>query len=102
MKIRVVAPDCPNQLLAVPQSFSNIRYNLYYIVGDTNGSLLWDLFRDVIHDPSQAQIDCHKPKPILLDTGEITFPYPWQPKIIPLQMFAVGQLVIIGVPAEFS
>ncbi len=70
--------------------------------GDTKGNLLWDLVRDIIKDPSDKQVKCHHPKPILLDTGEITFPYPWQPSIIPLQILAVGQLIIIGVPAEFT
>ncbi len=70
--------------------------------GDTTGNKLFELIRDVIKDPSPEQIKCHKPKPILLDTGEITFPYPWQPAILPLQILAVGQLVIIGVPAEFT
>ena len=70
--------------------------------GDTHGNLLWKLVSDIIHDPSPEQVACQKPKPILLDTGEMDFPYPWQPQIIPLQILAVGQLVIIAVPAEFT
>ena len=30
------------------------------------------------------------------------FPYPWAPKIVPLQIFKVGQLVLIAVPGEFT
>ena len=39
--------------------------------------------RDALHDPSAEQVKCHAPKPILLDTGEMDFPYPWQPVIMP-------------------
>ena len=35
-------------------------------------------------------------------TGSIDIPYPWQPKIIPIQLLRVGQLVIIAVPGEFT
>ena len=41
---------------------------------------------------------CQHPKPILLNTGGINFPAPWEPRILPLQIFRVGQLIIIGVP----
>lgn len=57
--------------------------------------------RDFLKKPSEEQVECHHPKPILLDTGEMDFPYPWQPKILPIQILRVGQLVILGVPAEF-
>ena len=70
--------------------------------GDTKDNPFWNFVRDLLHDPTPAQIKCHAPKPILLDTGYITIPYPWQPSILPLQLLRVGQLVIIGVPAEFT
>lgn len=71
------------------------------LLGDTSGNAFWKLVRDALKDPSPEQVQCHSPKPILLDTGEMNFPYPWQPRCIPLQLLRVGQLVIIGVPAEF-
>lgn len=58
--------------------------------------------RDFLAKPSKEQIECHRPKPILLNTGEMDKPYPWQAKIVPIQLLRVGQLVIIGVPAEFT
>ena len=58
--------------------------------------------RDVLHDPSAEQVKCHAPKPILLDTGEMDFPYPWQPVIMPLQIMTIGQLALIAVPGEFT
>ena len=45
--------------------------------GDDNGTLFWKVVRSFIHLPSKAQNECHAPKPILLDTGNINFPYPW-------------------------
>ena len=30
------------------------------------------------------------------------YPYPWVPKIVPLQVLRVGQLFILAVPAEFT
>ena len=56
----------------------------------------------MLHDPSPEQVACQHPKPILLDCGEITEPYAWQPSILPAQLVRVGDLVIIAVPAEFT
>lgn len=55
-----------------------------------------------LSDPTPEQIKCQYPKPILLNVGGINLPSPWEPSILPLQMFRVGQLVLIGVPGEFS
>lgn len=52
--------------------------------------------------PSKEQAACHYPKPILLNTGETHFPYEWQPTVVELQVFRVGQVFIVGVPAEFT
>ncbi|WP_457824642.1 neutral/alkaline non-lysosomal ceramidase N-terminal domain-containing protein, partial [Staphylococcus aureus] len=36
-----------------------------------------------------------QPKPVLLDVGEITIPYPWSPNIVDVQTLRVGQLLLI-------
>lgn len=72
------------------------------LLGDVSGNPFWALVRDIIAAPTQEQTNCHSPKPILLNTGDITFPYPWQPRILPVQLLRIGQLVIAGVPAEFT
>ena len=59
------------------------------------------LIRNTINKPTDEDIACHHPKPILLPTGDMNFPYAWQPRILPLQLLRIGQLIIIGVPAEF-
>lgn len=45
---------------------------------------------------------CHAPKPILLSTGEITFPYAWQPKVVDIGMIRIGDFNILAVPGEFT
>lgn len=48
-------------------------------------------------------IECHKPKPILLATGQLHFPVgPWQPHIVPTTLFKIGNLFLAGVPGEFT
>jgi hypothetical protein len=61
--------------------------------GDTQGSSLWRLVRDLISTPSQDQQACHAPKPILLNTGYLKQPYPWQPDVTELSMLRLGNVV---------
>ena len=70
--------------------------------GSTTPNRFWNLIRDFISKPSQEMIDCHKPKPILLSTGQMNFPYQWQPTILPTQVFKLGNVLIAGLPAEFT
>ncbi|KAF2297048.1 hypothetical protein GH714_016063 [Hevea brasiliensis] len=70
--------------------------------GDDKGNAFWELVRDVLKAPSQDQINCQRPKPILLDTGEMKEPYDWAPSILPVQILRIGQLVILSVPSEFT
>ncbi|XP_069125052.1 uncharacterized protein [Argopecten irradians] len=69
---------------------------------DTTDNAFWDAIRNFIKKPSAEQVACHHPKPILLDTGEMTFPYAWQPSIVDVQILRIGQLAILAVPAEFT
>lgn len=70
--------------------------------GDDAGNPFWRLIRNLLKNPDKEQIDCQHPKPILLDTGEMTQPYDWAPSILPIQMLRIGQLVILSVPGEFT
>ncbi|KAJ9698585.1 hypothetical protein PVL29_007582 [Vitis rotundifolia] len=70
--------------------------------GDDQGNPFWRLVRNVLKTPDEVQRDCHHPKPILLDTGEMTKPYDWAPSILPIQILRIGQLVILSVPGEFT
>lgn len=70
--------------------------------GDLNGTTFWRLVRDFLHVPTEAQKACQAPKPILLDTGAVTLPYAWQPAIVEISVFRVGQFVILCVPGELT
>lgn len=41
------------------------------------GNAFWSFVRNLLKTPNKSQIDCHLPKPILLDTGEMNDPYDW-------------------------
>lgn len=47
-------------------------------------------------------VKCQDPKAILLAVGEMKFPYQWAPDIIPTQLLRIGDVVIVGLPAEFT
>ncbi|KAB5577675.1 neutral/alkaline nonlysosomal ceramidase-like protein [Coniochaeta sp. 2T2.1] len=68
--------------------------------GPDNTSPVWRVVRHLLKEPSPAQQLCHGAKPILLDVGEITTPYQWTPNIVDVQVFRVGQLLIIVSPGE--
>ncbi|KAL2468159.1 Neutral ceramidase [Forsythia ovata] len=70
--------------------------------GDTEINEFWKKVRDAIKEPSQYQVDCQKPKTVLLDTGEMFWPYAWAPAILPIQILRLGKLVILSVPGEFT
>lgn len=68
--------------------------------GSPNANPVWSVVSGFIHEPSTEQIACHHSKPILLDVGETTNPYLWTPNIVDVQLFRVGQLIIIVSPGE--
>ncbi|XP_022563463.2 neutral ceramidase 1 isoform X1 [Brassica napus] len=70
--------------------------------GDDKGNPFWRMVRNALKTPHKKQMDCHYPKPILLDTGEMTKPYAWAPSILSLQILRIGKLFILSVPGEFT
>lgn len=61
---------------------------------------VWKAARFFLHQPSDAQIDCQRPKPILLDVGATTKPYQWTPNIVDIQLLRIGSLIMIIAPGE--
>lgn len=55
-----------------------------------------------VFNMSEELIACHAPKPILLPTGEIENPWPWQPEIVPLQLLRLGNVILVGLPSEVT
>jgi hypothetical protein len=49
--------------------------------------------RDFLSPPSPQQQACHAPKPILLNTGLIRQPYPWQPDVTEVSVMRLGNFV---------
>ncbi|CAE7146577.1 unnamed protein product [Rhizoctonia solani] len=69
----------------------------------TSQNPLWEIVKSVVTaPPSEEQKACHYPKPILLNTGYANTPYPWQPSIVDIQIFRVGQLVMLIFPGELT
>jgi neutral ceramidase len=66
----------------------------------TNTSPVWRVVSGLLKEPTEGQVSCHTPKPILLDVGEVSEPYQWTPNIVDIQTFRVGQLTIILSPGE--
>ncbi|KAH9906653.1 Neutral/alkaline nonlysosomal ceramidase [Xylariomycetidae sp. FL2044] len=66
----------------------------------SNTSPVWRLVSGALKEPSEQQRACHGAKPILLDVGEVSNPYQWTPNVVDVQVFRVGQLVIIVSPGE--
>lgn len=63
---------------------------------------LWDAAKNFVLPASREQQECHYPKPILLSTGEMSFPYEWQPSVVSTHLATVGDVAIACVPGEFT
>ncbi|KAM8775017.1 neutral ceramidase isoform 2-T2 [Rhynchonycteris naso] len=71
--------------------------------GTTVSDPFWDTLRDqILGRPSDEIKECHKPKPVLVHTGELSKPHPWHPDIVDVQMITLGSLAITAVPGEFT
>lgn len=70
--------------------------------GTVSDNLFWNAVRDFVAEPSPQDIICHGKKPILLATGRAVYPYAWQPTIVPLQVFAIGDVMMFGLPGELT
>lgn len=77
-----------------------------FVQGDNSSqpqNPFWEIVKGAVTpDPPPEQIACQFPKPILLDTGYAHVPYNWSPDTVDIQMFRVGQLVILVMPGELT
>jgi neutral ceramidase len=69
--------------------------------GQRETNPLWNIATYTLTPPTQADIDCQAPKPILLKQSGFD-PYPWTPEVLPTSIVKVGQLVLLAVPGEFT
>lgn len=70
--------------------------------GDTSGNPMWDAVTNFLSPPTADDIACHSPKPILLMPGGASRPYQWVPRILPTQIFTIGDAVLVSLPGEFT
>jgi len=75
---------------------------LNFTQGTTTGNPFWDKVRDVLSTPTEEEIACQAPKPILFNTGDMDRPYAWEPSTLPIQVLRVGSLFIAVPPSEFT
>ncbi|KAH8785105.1 Neutral/alkaline nonlysosomal ceramidase [Diaporthe sp. PMI_573] len=66
----------------------------------SNTSPVWRVVSGFLKEPSDEQRACQGSKPILLDVGEVNKPYAWTPNVVDVQVFRVGQLLIVVSPGE--
>ncbi|XP_043667870.1 neutral ceramidase [Vespula pensylvanica] len=70
--------------------------------GTTTTNPFWNAVRNFLATPTEEDIHCHGAKPILFATGRMQFPYEWQPRIVSTQVALIGNVIIAGVPGEFT
>lgn len=77
--------------------------SLNFTQGTTVSDPFWDNIRDqLLGKPSDEIKECHKPKPVLIHTGELSKPHPWHPDIVDVQIITLGSLAITAIPGEFT
>ncbi|XP_067100975.1 neutral ceramidase [Osmerus mordax] len=77
--------------------------DLNFTQGAVEGDPFWDGIRDsLLGPPSNETQDCHWPKPILFNTGEMNWPLPWHPQIVDVQMITIGPLAVVAIPGEMT
>lgn len=70
--------------------------------GENHTNPFWNFLGQFIIKPTEEQIACQYPKPILLDVG-LAKPYPWVPSILPFQLFVIGKdVAIMAEPGEMT
>ncbi|XP_068615020.1 neutral ceramidase [Brachionichthys hirsutus] len=77
--------------------------DLNFTQGSVEGDPFWDGIRDaILGEPSNETQECHHPKPILFSTGEMTWPLPWHPEVVDVQMMVIGSVAVVAVPGEMT
>ncbi|KAJ6259669.1 hypothetical protein Dda_5307 [Drechslerella dactyloides] len=68
--------------------------------GEPDANPIWKVVSGILKPAGPEQKACQWPKPILLDVGEMNFPYDWTPNIVDVQLLRVGQFIAIISPGE--
>ena len=70
--------------------------------GTNSSSPFWNVVSGFISKPTEDEIACQAPKPILLNTGDVEKPYDWDPVTVPISIFQIGDLFILNAPGELT
>ncbi|KAJ3607818.1 hypothetical protein NHX12_024869 [Muraenolepis orangiensis] len=74
-----------------------------FAAGTTDGGGALNFTQDaLLGEPSNETQECHRPKPILFNTGEMSWPVPWHPEVVDVQILRIGQLAVVAVPGEMT
>ncbi|KAM6951068.1 neutral ceramidase [Aplochiton taeniatus] len=77
--------------------------DLNFTQGAVEGDPFWDGIRDtILGKPSNESEACHKPKPILFNTGHMSWPLPWHPEVVDVQILTVGPVAVVAIPGEMT
>uniref|UniRef100_A0A3P8SNN8 Neutral ceramidase n=1 Tax=Amphiprion percula TaxID=161767 RepID=A0A3P8SNN8_AMPPE len=67
------------------------------------GDPFWDgIVGVLLGKPSNETKECHHPKPILFNTGEMNTPLPWHPQVVDVQILSIGSVAVVAVPGEMT
>jgi neutral ceramidase len=69
--------------------------------GELKGNPLVDVLRNWLTPPTQTELACQMPKPVLLSVGT-NKPYAWVPTRMPVQILQLGSVAILAVPGEMT
>lgn len=75
-------------------------FNFHQATNETTP--FWEFITDILSTPSDWQVECQAPKPILLDLSGIERPYQWDMEVVPIQLLRIGSHFIASVPSEFT
>jgi neutral ceramidase len=73
-----------------------------FVQGTNSTNPFWNIVSRFISAPTPAVIKCHAPKPILLNVGGISEPYPWAAHTVPLQLVRLGRFFLVSLPSELT
>ncbi|CAG4999388.1 unnamed protein product [Parnassius apollo] len=91
-------------MAAMGYSFASGTIDGANILNITQGTLtgipVLDAIVGLVMGPTEEDVKCHAPKPILLATGRANFPVPWHPRIVSATLIWLGGFVVAGLPGE--
>ncbi|KKA29886.1 hypothetical protein TD95_003442 [Thielaviopsis punctulata] len=70
--------------------------------GAPDANPFWGIVSGALKTPTPEQKACQEPKPILLDVGEIDWPYAWAANVVDMQSLRIGQLIIMVASGEIT